>query len=809
VTFSRILLHTGRFYSFTLLVLVSLEASLIMVFSDTANEESMAFKKDVLEQFTAEYCKAKERMDAVILLVDDDDCEDASDGTIQKSSECMKLSSLPNELKNSAVSLIAEIAESDSESTSGSFSGFGSVIGSDAKSHLSSEPGGWVGRGNIPGPLLDQSSSGSYSGIEYVAGSAICECKSGTTFDISCLTGWWDDHFMDIVYAFFVLVAIECWVSYFAWIILDSDRTPGSHTAAASGAVDNVESDAHDREDLLGDTGNQVPLKTDKTLLDHLSDETTQFFAAPESRGDVAESEKLVIDTWYFEACVCFSVALSMYVLALDSPADPPLKDDALVLRILEVFVTVFLTFELLLGCVATWWAQRSNHQFRMRRFFLNFWTLTDVFVLFVSWLYLYSKWQMVGVCRALRVVRPMRTVRIFESVQIVGRCIADDAIVLRDVLLLTMSLLFLFSLIGLTCFHGSLQYTCVEQDLPAQDKVCGFVTTAVGREKFCYDKSVKTREQMNEILGVAGTEHAFLVKCPMTLACNSNRDKYCVKLEETRALGDDESGLRGFDNLGQALHTMVVHMSGDNGIQAVPFGLVDAEASNSWFAWSFFALTEIVLCFVILNLLLAVCCAAFSQVAIIMKERAAAEEKEERTRKLQQILLQRVGDAELGIADILRSVKDQLPQLADPFHGSSATHIEMVNKTWKEPGHRCGGLRERCHALVMSTQFRPWMSMVVVAYSVVMMLYSSEMSIELENALTYAETVLLAVFIAEVVVKLLAFGWRLYMRNNEYCLDLVSDVTRPLPTCRELGSELCPNYSGPFSLSNTYLTLC
>ena len=116
-----------------------------------------------------------------------------------------------------------------------------------------------------------------------------------------------------------------------------------------------------------------------------------------------------------------------------------------------------------------------------------------------------------------------------------------------------------------------------------------------------------------------------------------------------------------------------------------------------------------------------------------------------------------------------------------------------MVNKTWKEPGHRCGGLREWCHALVMSTQFRPFIVASVVAYSVVMMLYSSEMSIEMENALTYAETVLLAVFIAEVVVKLLAFGWRLYMRNNEYCLDLVGCAVVLILT----------------STSNQYLLLC
>ena len=82
--------------------------------------------------------------------------------------------------------------------------------------------------------------------------------------------------------------------------------------------------------------------------------------------------------TWYYEASVLTSVALCMYVLSRQSPAFPPEAEEAVFLRTIEIFLTIFLTLEMaleLLTCGAI-------------GFFTDPWHLVDLFVLLTFWLY-------------------------------------------------------------------------------------------------------------------------------------------------------------------------------------------------------------------------------------------------------------------------------------------------------------------------------------------------------------------------------------------------------------------------------------
>jgi hypothetical protein len=171
-----------------------------------------------------------------------------------------------------------------------------------------------------------------------------------------------------------------------------------------------------------------------------------------------------------------------------------------------------------------------------------------------------------------------MRTVRIFDTVQIVGQCVMEDAQVLRDVILLTLMLVCAFALIGLTCFHGSLEYTCV---------------TDCGDQELCaFDSSVMP--DGSPLLFPNGTD---TFHCPVTLQCAEDANM-CAKLHVPRAIGGymDPEGMRGFDNIFAALMTMVVHMSGDGGMQDLPQAIAGAKASSEWLAWPFFAVCTIVL---------------------------------------------------------------------------------------------------------------------------------------------------------------------------------------------------------------------
>ena len=84
---------------------------------------------------------------------------------------------------------------------------------------------------------------------------------------------------------------------------------------------------------------------------------------------------------------------------------------------------------------------------------------------------------------------------------------------------------------------------------------------------------------------------------CPVTLQCAEDANM-CAKLHVPRAIGGymDPEGMRGFDNIFAALMTMVVHMSGDGGMQDLPQAIASAKASSEWLAWPFFAVCTIVL---------------------------------------------------------------------------------------------------------------------------------------------------------------------------------------------------------------------
>ena len=205
-----------------------------------------------------------------------------------------------------------------------------------------------------------------------------------------------------------------------------------------------------------------------------------------------------------------------------------------------------------------------------------------------------------------------MRTVRIFDSITIVAQCVVEDLVVVRDVMLLTCMLLSAFALIALTCFHGSLQYACVE---PCEIASNGDICVAD-----------------NDVLP-AGAVHSpetsgGLLDCPVTLQCAASADAKivdsCAKFASPRPIGGymDPQGLRSFDNFLSALISMVVHMSADGGMQDYPQALQDAKATSDWLAWPFFAVAAVVLGLVAMNLMLAVCVSALSSVNEIMQEK-------------------------------------------------------------------------------------------------------------------------------------------------------------------------------------------
>ena len=856
-------LSTLRFFSFALVVLIAMEISLLMVFTDAESDVSMEFKQQALGVYILEYCSFASR----------------------------------------AVSLSEHIGM------------------------------GMVSFDDDPTNSTLTNSTGNSTAVERPT---VCTCVDGINHDMMsadapqyhtrCVVDWFDEHLYQVVFWMLILIACECFTSFFAWNILAKQQ---DFMEMVDGYI------TRDRKK-----------RKDNDETDSTADILKSFQFPEEAMKALQEEEALITDTWYFESTVVFSVVLAMYVLINDSPAQPPQWDSALLLRIVEMFVTVFLSLEMSLELATHLLAKES-----FAKYILNPWTVLDIFVLIVSWFYLYSPNRFVGVCRVLRVLRPMRTIRIFESVQIVGRCIAADAVMLRDVMLLTMMLLGGFALVGLTCYHGALQYTCVkdcpipcklgekvlfadlfladqaldeiwsaktmneemkamhsylERDWPADGLtctalvqanssyhvagVCGSYYQGGVRIDIAYEKS--TRQRFYEDFDYSSTWKAdtLIVSCPNTLSCsrtpaacpNGENDCFpgddfvhavyreggqlfalrqqiesteprlpsymqpqygrnswfgrtsavqngqeqidttgaaCVKVftdpyartdlgtpdaldfgtspagkqrygsmggaPRTLTPDGDETGLRGFDNIQQAVFTMIIHFSGDNGMHPVPFGLQDSDTVQGDYAWAFFAISGIILCFVTLNLLLAVCCSAFSEVNRIVKEQTRA------ALRSQDPFLSKKGPGDMG--DLLASVMRGI-DLDEPFHGTGELNQAILAKEWPRKG--CGRCRNASHTVVIKHggAFREIAVIMILLYFVLMAwpieahacdivadpncrypLYES-MGIEIsaDEFRTGAETCLVLFFVVEFFLNVAAQGWKLYLRRQENMLDMV-----------------------------------
>jgi hypothetical protein len=136
-----------------------------------------------------------------------------------------------------------------------------------------------------------------------------------------------------------------------------------------------------------------------------------------------------------------------MYILAHQSPAFPPGPNDAVMLRTMEIFITIFLTMEMSLEFFVIVGFIPSREFFRgLKQYFKDPWHFMDLCVLGTFWLYImYPAAYMIqeqfdedtrawlampkdcpawlSALRTLRVLRPMRTLRMLGDIQLVAEC--------------------------------------------------------------------------------------------------------------------------------------------------------------------------------------------------------------------------------------------------------------------------------------------------------------------------------------------------------------------------------------------------
>jgi|EP01046_Picozoa_sp_COSAG06_P003359 hypothetical protein len=303
------------------------------------------------------------------------------------------------------------------------------------------------------------------------------------------------------------------------------------------------------------------------------------------------------------EYCVVSVAALNSLVLAIDSPAFPPVRF-ATEVYWTEVLIAAFFTVEVFIRVVDRGFIKGPEAYLRLP---IN---QIDFMVVIASWIGLFmEKSSAVNALRSLRMFRLFPTIKKLGTVHDIVESVSESLFLFRDIIGLLLFAIFAFGVVGMNFFGGMLSHRCEMED---EVLVAG---SSGSWDSGCIDATIEC----------ATTS----IECPAMLECQSvaGATGRCIQNDLPFAISDKEFfGNHGFDHIGQGLVTVFVQMTCDGGMQDMAqilvHGVGAASAQSRLFAWPFFFCLVIVCSWVVLSLFTAVLSAEFAAVSARTKLR-------------------------------------------------------------------------------------------------------------------------------------------------------------------------------------------
>lgn len=511
-----------------------------------------------------------------------------------------------------------------------------------------------------------------------------------------------------------------------------------------------------------------------EALLDPLKGTTAIFtliWQKLEDAHDAAHREAVILtNTWYYEGAVLFSSFMNFLVMAKSSRAVPPNVDLLAVILIGEIFCTLFLTFEVTIDVAFKMTKAEFKHLLR-GRLNRNPWICIDIFVLAVSWTYLYNPDTVLSVGRVLRVLRPLRTLRMLSDINVVLETMVEAVPLFGQACLLVSFMLTAYSLIGMSLWAGGLRYQCAA-----------------------------TEEEVEFMLSVNMTPPSSL-DCPASLLCDGSETPKCSLYDPPLYIRSENFGFTGFDSFPQSFLTMFVQMTGDNGMQDVPFALEDAGVNMSLAGWIIMSTAVIVLTTTALNLFLAVCCSVFDDVMgkISDRQRAALErelkaglelddaaddddddqedEEEEAGSKRKKFglksLKKNIGNATKKAAEKAKEQGDKARMALKPSDVLFLDYEQKIREhDWTKTDSKCGGLRNWCKGIVLSSACNLTVNILIGVNAIILCSNHHGISQEWQNTNLLIEGLCLIIYWFEFTGKILGYGFDTYMSESMNKMD-------------------------------------
>ena len=449
------------------------------------------------------------------------------------------------------------------------------------------------------------------------------------------------------------------------------------------------------------------------------------------------------VEAWYglYEITQVSAIVLLLVILGTQSPTTKPDKASVFSLFVLELFVGFLFSSGCLLDVLMT----RS----------FSFVNICDIICVLASWAFI--DWPqnnyltpLVSLLRCARVVRPMVALAELESLvddinamTLIAMAFLGHASLYQALVLFTLFSLLCCCIVTVNLYGGAIQYTCDLSLVPA------------AAESWVCPISLQGSQPEGQ-----------------AAICGEGEDSLCFQLNPPRALGADETGTRGFDSVPQAFMSMLVHMSGDGGMNEIPAALLDADATGSSYAWTVFAVLFVVLRWVILTMLL-----SLGVYTLLDAEQTVKSHNDH-------------------LADARSSVKKGSKiSLGNYGHKASAVNFDesreematsLKELDWEaSENNLClnfevGSTRNQLKNIATSNRFRSTVVTMIYLWTAVLCTKTDETSTDATDVDNWAvvrhllEMVLIAFFVLEIVICMVAFGLRRFFTSTEHVLDFI-----------------------------------
>eukprot|EP00898_Chlorokybus_atmophyticus_P005588 jgi/Chlat1/602/Chrsp103S00955 len=488
-----------------------------------------------------------------------------------------------------------------------------------------------------------------------------------------------------------------------------------------------------------------------------------------------------IIEALWFEYFILLLIAANCVLLALLDPTKPPQWGRNGVLRRLEDAFTGVYAIEMILKITALGLMRDKRCYLRDNWNVLDF-TVTNLGL--ISLLPFFS--GNVAAIRVVRILRPLRTISVLPGMRVLVGAMIKSLPMLANVFLVLVVLCAMFGILGVQIFGGVLRNRCYGDNDTTLSTATASNFSLVGMEfknyvPPGYDVVDVDRVCTNSTTWWAGHH------CNATLQQAMVGESYSYHSCQARVClpyANPESGAVNFDNMLYASLNLfqVFTLQGWSGI------MYECQDGTSGWAFIYFLFLVFIGGFFLVNLALAVIYEVYEltfktqrQAAhiqrMLQEQKAAAEKRDHALREIERIRQEDFAaeqaelEKELG-ADVSNSYGYSRHNRTKRTLSSCALFVRKRVAKWFHE------LRRVCKTIDDSPLFSPMIMGGVLLNAISLSMAYYGMPKAYSDALNNINLTLTVLFAIEMAIKLLALGFREYLRDKFHVFDGLVVVT-------------------------------